>query len=211
MAVKINPSTSALLILDLQNDVIGEKGKFADSGAPAHARSQNVVANVKALAAAARRAGMPVIHVWHTVEKGGRASKGNAPLFQSVADADALVRGTWGAEPVPGLEAKPGDLVIEKQRMSAYYNTVLDSKLRGLGVEKIVVTGAWTNFSVEHTSRDAADMGYEIVVVTDGTSTVNDEWQNAALNYALTNIAERVPAREIVGVLERAAKRRTKK
>ena len=63
MAIKINPKTSALIIQDLQNDVIIEGGAFADSGAPAHAKKQNVVANVKALAEAARKAGMAVIHV----------------------------------------------------------------------------------------------------------------------------------------------------
>jgi gluconolactonase len=54
---KLNPKRTALLIQDLQNDVIIEKGAFADSGSPQHATEQNVVANVKKLAAAFRRAG----------------------------------------------------------------------------------------------------------------------------------------------------------
>ena len=47
---RIDPKTAALVIQDLQNDVIIEGGAFADSGAPAHAISQNVVENVRALA-----------------------------------------------------------------------------------------------------------------------------------------------------------------
>jgi gluconolactonase len=82
VAVKINPRKSALIIQDMQNDVISEGGAFADSGAPAHATSQRVVANVKALASAARGAGMPVIHIWYIVEKGAPGLKQNAPLFQ---------------------------------------------------------------------------------------------------------------------------------
>jgi nicotinamidase-related amidase len=74
--------------------------------------------------------------------------------------------------------------------MNAFYSTNLDNLLRGLGVEKLVITGAWTNMSIEHTARNAADAGYEAVVVSDATSTVNDEWHHAALNYALTNVAE---------------------
>lgn len=54
MALSLNPKTTALIIQDLQNDVITEGGAFADSGAPAHAKSQNVVENVANLAAAAR-------------------------------------------------------------------------------------------------------------------------------------------------------------
>ena len=66
----IDPKSAALVIQDLQNDVIIDGGAFADSGAPAHATSQNVVANVKGLAAACRKAGVPVIHVWYIVEAG---------------------------------------------------------------------------------------------------------------------------------------------
>ena len=53
--LKLDPKRTALLIQDLQNDVIIEKGAFADSGSPQHAKEQNVVANVKKLAAAFRR------------------------------------------------------------------------------------------------------------------------------------------------------------
>ena len=56
MAVEIDAKTSALIIQDLQNDVISEGGAFADSGAPAHATSQNVVANVVSMAQSARAA-----------------------------------------------------------------------------------------------------------------------------------------------------------
>ena len=69
-ALQLDPGRSALVIQDLQNDVIIEGGAFADSGAPAHATAQNVVANVADLAAACRAAGVPVIHVWYIVEQG---------------------------------------------------------------------------------------------------------------------------------------------
>ena len=84
----IDPTAAAMIIQDLQNDVIIEGGAFADSGAPAHATSQNVVENVKGLAAAARKAGVPVIHVWYIVEQGAPGLKQNAPLFQGVKDAE---------------------------------------------------------------------------------------------------------------------------
>ena len=211
MAVSFDPKKSALIIQDLQNDVIMPGGAFTGEGpgGPAeHAKSQNVVANVKSIAAAARAAGMPVIHVWYIVEKGAPGLKLNAPLFQAVKGANAVVRGTWGAAPVKGLEAKRGDFVVEKTRMNAFHGTNLDNLLRGLGTDTLVITGAWTNFSIEHTARHAADAGYNAIVVTDGTSTIDDEWQNAGLNYALQNIAERVPTKDVLAVLKRRAKKR---
>jgi gluconolactonase len=197
----LEPGRSALVIQDMQNDVIIEGGAFADSGAPAHATSQNVVANVADLAAACRAAGVPVIHVWYIVEEGAPGLKQNAPLFQGVLGADALVRGSWGAAPAAGLEPQDGDHVVEKMRMNGFYETRLDILLRGLGADTIVITGAWTNMSIEHTARHGADAGYEVVVASDGTSTTGDEWQQAALNYAMTNVAKVATCAEIKAAL----------
>ena len=199
--LQLDPRRSALIIQDLQNDVIIEGGAFADSGAPAHATAQNVVGNVADLAAACRSAGVPVIHVWYIVEEGAAGLKQNAPLFQGVKEANALVRGTWGAAPAEGLEAQDGDHIVEKMRMNGFYETRLDILLRGLGVDTIIVSGAWTNMSIEHTSRHGADAGYEVVVPSDGTSTTGDEWQNAALNYAMTNVAKVATCAEIKSAL----------
>ena len=74
----------ALIVQDMQNDVIIEGGAFADSGSPEHAKEQNVVENVKDLAAFCRSKGIPVIHVWYIVEEGAPGLKLNAPLFQGV-------------------------------------------------------------------------------------------------------------------------------
>ena len=197
----IDRASAAMVIQDLQNDVIIEGGAFADSGAPAHATSQNVVANVAGLADACRKAGVPVIHVWYVVDEGASGLKQNAPLFEGVKGANALVRGSWGAAPADGLEPKDGDHIVEKMRMNGFYETRLDILLRGLGVETLIISGAWTNMSIEHTARHAADAGYRAVVPSDGTSTVNDEWQNVALNYAMTNVASVGTCAEIASAL----------
>ena len=199
--LQLDPSRSALIIQDLQNDVMIEGGAFADSGAPAHATAQNVVGNVADLAAACRAAGVPVIHIWYIVEPGATGLKQNAPLFQGVKEADALVRGTWGAAPAEGLEPQDGDHVVEKMRMNGFYETRLDILLRGLGAEQLIISGAWTNMSIEHTARHGADAGYEVVVASDGTSTTGEEWQNAALNYAMTNVAKVATCAEIKSAL----------
>ena len=194
----MDPRTSALLVVDLQNDTVGEQGAFADSGAAAFATRHGVIDKVRRLVDAARTVGVPVLFVWHVDEPGHVDSTRNAALFREIADTDALVRGTWGAAPVAGLEPLEEEAVVEKQRMSAFNSTTLDTKLRGLGIETIVVCGAWTNFAVEHTCRDGADHGFQVVLATDGTATVSDEWQEAALSYALTKIAELRTVDELV-------------
>jgi gluconolactonase len=200
-ALSLDGARTALIIQDLQNDVIIEGGAFADSGAPAHATSQNVVENVRGLAEACRSAGVPVIHVWYIVEEGAPGLRLNAPLFQGVKDANALVRGSWGAAPAEGLEPQDGDHVVEKMRMNGFFETRLDILLRGLGADTVVVTGAWTNMSIEHTARHGADAGYRMIVASDGTSTVDDDWQRAALEYAMTNVAQVATCEEIAAAL----------
>lgn len=199
--LSLDARRAALVIQDMQNDVIGAEGAFADTGAPGHAASQNVVANVAELAAAARRAGTPVIHVHYVVEPGAVGLGQNAPLFRGVKEGNALVRGTWGAAPVPGVEPQDGDHVVEKLRMNGFFGTRLDALLRALGTETLIIAGCYTNMSIEHTARHGADAGYEIVVVSDGTSTTSDEWQHAALNYALTNVGVVASVAEVVDAL----------
>jgi gluconolactonase len=205
--LQLDPARTVLIIQDLQNDVMIEGGAFADSGAPQHAEEQKVVANVKRLAQAFRRAGAPVIHVWYLVEKGAPGLKLNAPLFQGVKAAKGLVRGTWGAAPAEGLEPKRGDYVVEKMRMSAWEGTRLEVLLAGLGADTIVVTGAWTNMSIEHTARTGADKGYTMIVPEDGCSTVNAEWHDASINYALQNVSTVTNCGAVLEALGAAAKR----
>ena len=188
-ALTLDPDRCVLIIQDLQNDVIIEGGAFAESGSPGHAKEQNVVENVKALAETCRSKGIPVIHVWYIVEEGAPGLKLNAPLFQGVKDTGALVRGTWGAAPAEGLEAQDGDFIVEKMRMSAWQGTKLETLLAGLGRDTIIITGAWTNMSIEHTSRTGADKGFFIVVPEDGCSTMSADWHNASINYALQNVS----------------------
>jgi gluconolactonase len=188
-SLSIDRNRAALLIQDMQNDVMMEGGAWTDSGAPEHAKEQNAVENCRRLADACRKAGIPVIHVWYIVEDGAPGLKLNAPLFQGVKDTGGLVRGSWGAKPAEGLEPQDGDFIVEKMRMNGWQDSTLESLLRGLERDQIIVTGAWTNMSVEHTARTGADKGYFMFVPEDCCSTMNADWHNASINYALQNVS----------------------
>jgi gluconolactonase len=200
-SLKLDPSRCALIIQDMQNDVIIEGGAFAESGSPGHAQEQDVVENVKNLAEACRKAGIPVLHVHYVVDEGAAGLKLNAPLFQGVKDTGALVRGSWGAAPAEGLEPKDGDFIVEKMRMSAWEGTRLENLLTGLGRDTIIITGAWTNMSIEHTARTGADKGYFMVVAENGCSTMNADWHNAAINYALQNVSTVTTCGEVLDAI----------
>ncbi|KUF09828.1 isochorismatase family protein [Pseudoponticoccus marisrubri] len=200
-ALRLDASRCALIIQDMQNDVVIEGGAFAASGSPAHCREQNAIANIARLAARCRELGVPVIHVHFLVHPGAPGFTLNAPLFEGVIDENALVRGTWGGAPVEGLEPQPGDHVVEKMRMSAWEGTSLETVLRAEGRDILIETGAWTNMSIEHTARTGADKGYVMVIPEDGCSTMNADWHRASIDYAMQNVALVTRTDAVIGAL----------
>ena len=199
--LSLDPARCALIIQDMQNDVMMDGGAFASSGSPQHAREQNVVENIRRLAEVCRTRGVMVIHVWFIVEPGAPGLTLNAPLFEGVVDNKAMVRGTWGAAPVAGLEPQPGDHIVEKMRMSAFEGSKLETVLRSGGRDTIIDTGAWTNMSIEHTARTAADKGYFVVVPEDCCSTMNADWHRASVQYAMQNVAAVTSASDVIAAL----------
>jgi len=199
--LRLDPSRCALIIQDMQNDVVMDGGAFASSGSPDHCRQQNAIPNIARLAAHCRSRGIPVIHVWFVRRADARDMTLNAPLFEGCVDANAMIEGTWGAEPVPGLEAQSGDHIIRKARMSAWEGTALERILKAEGRDIIIETGAWTNMSIEHTARTGADKGYIMVIPEDGCSTMNADWHRASIDYAMRNVAMVTSTDEVLRAL----------
>lgn len=185
----LNAARCILLIQDMQNDVVMEGGAFAASGSPTHCREQKAVENIKHLAERCRDLGIPVVHVWFIVEPNGLGMTRNAPLFTGAIEQRAMLRNSWGAAPVAGLEPQTGDHVVEKNRMSAWEGTRLETILKSEKRDVVIDTGAWTNMSIEHTARTGADKGFFIVVPEDACSTMNAEWHRASIDFAMRNVA----------------------
>jgi len=193
----VDHSSSALVLVDLQNDNVHPDGAYAATGAAVHAESQALVRHVGELLSWARSNDVPVIHN-RIVSYPGRDFGGhNAPIFRMIGP-DSLQVGTWGAAALDGLEEASNEPVLLRSRMSCFNGNGLDAMLRSLAITDVIVAGVWTNMAVEHTVRDAADFGYRPHLVTDATSSINDEWHHAAINYALLNIAESTTTAEVV-------------
>ena len=114
-----------------------------------------------------------------------------------------MLRNSWGAAPVAGLEPEEGDHVIEKNRMSAWEGTRLETVLKAEGRDIVIDTGAWTNMSIEHTARTGADKGYFIVVPEDACSTMNADWHRASIDFAMRNVAVVTTTNEVLEALNR--------
>jgi nicotinamidase-related amidase len=197
MSLDLDLEHTALVLIDLQNDNVHADGAYASFGAAAHAEEQNLQEHVRRLLEWARASNVPVVHN-HIVSLPGRAFGGdNAPIFRMIGP-DSLRLGSWGAQALDGLGPADGEPVLIRNRMSCFNGTMLDTLLRNLGVTDVLVAGVWTNMAVEHTVRDSADHGYRSVLVTDATSSLSAEWQNAAESFALTNITEFARTEDVV-------------
>jgi ureidoacrylate peracid hydrolase len=193
MPIEIDPRRTAVVVIDMQNDVVHADGVWGGpSGAAAHCAEQDAIAHIGQITAAARKAGSRVFFVHHLPSVGAADdadSKQNGGLWRDTRETGGL-SSEWGRAPVEGCAPEAADTVLYKQRGNAFTSTGLDVKLRGLGVDKVILLGAWTNMAVESTARVGADIGYEMAIVSDATVSINAEWQNAALSYGVTVFAE---------------------
>ncbi len=179
--VKPGRSRSVLIVVDMQNGFVHANGSCAKAGFPVAALGGAVAPCVE-LIAAARRAAVPIVYTRYTYRSdfrdGGFMLKEKFPILE---DAKALVAGTWDQAIIDELPQEAGDFVIDKNRPSAFYGTPLDSYLKGLGVEDVVVCGVTTNCCVETTVRDAAQRDFRTFVVSDAVAEWEDDRHQAAL------------------------------
>jgi len=179
-SLPIEPSETALIVVDMQN-AYASQGGYLDLAGFDIAGAAAVIDKIALLVEAARAAGVTVVFFqngWDPdyVEAGGPGSpnwwKSNA--LKTMRDkpelqGTLLAKGTWDYALVDRLTPQPGDIVIEKPRYSAFYNTSLDSMLRARGIKTLAFCGIATNVCVESTLRDGFFLEYFGVLLEDAT------------------------------------------
>jgi nicotinamidase-related amidase len=165
--------TKALIALHFQNDICHPDGliPFAvDRSGPSPDvfldRSQTLIVR-------ARDAGWLIAHVHIAFQPDYSDLPRNARLFKAAAELGALKRGSWGAAAMQGFEPAPDDIALIHTCNNAFHKTGLDDILRKHAVTEIAVAGLATQYSVEHTVRHAADLGYSVTMVRDCCGTAN--------------------------------------
>ncbi len=145
---------TAVLVIDVQRGIFG--------ATPPPFEGQTVIARINSLLARARTAGVPVIFIQHD----GTAEENLTPQ-------------TPGWELHPGLARVAGDRVIRKTAADPFYETSLESALRSLGIERLVVSGYATDFCVDAAVRSAVGRNFEVVVAADAHTTSDSPFLKA--------------------------------
>ena len=170
MATELDINRSALVLVDLQRDLLHEDGALARIGLPALDRGAvaEIVATCQELVATMRRAGRPIVWV-NTALRSDHVDSAHAAawLEQRQTAGPFLAEGSWGAELMDGLAAEPGDYVVLKKGHAAFSETHLDRLLPNLGVNQYVLAGGGADDSIGETIRVGGRLGYEQYVVED--------------------------------------------
>ena len=165
---------AALLIIDMQHD-------FLDEGAPIPCvDGPRIIPGIRQLAAAARRANIPVIYT-QEVHRSSRIDFG-----RELDGAEDLhcIDGSHGVQIVPDLQPQPGDILVRKPRYSAFLGTDLPFVLNGVGVragDTLILTGVATDVCVHYTAADAHQYDYRVRIVTDCVAGTSPEAHAASL------------------------------
>ena len=174
----IDPKTTALLLIEYQNDFTSEGGAL-HQGVKAVMESTNMIANSVQVANQARAAGVTVMFAPISFAPGYREITPDPyGILKGVVDSNAFVRGSWGAEIVDSLTPGPDDIIVEGKRgLDTFASTNLDFILRSRGIKTLAVAGFLTNCCVESTARTGYEKGFSIVVLSDCTATVSEHEQ----------------------------------
>ena len=172
--IALDPRKTALVLIDLQNGILGRK--------LAPVTAEELVARGKALAEKFRAARAFVVLVRAVPKLDGPE--------QQVDEPSALPRvlPAGFADLAPGL-ADPSDILITKSTWGAFFCTDLDSELRRRGVSTIVLGGVATHIGVESTARQAWELGYELVIARDLTTSMGSEPHEASMRHIFPRIA----------------------
>jgi nicotinamidase-related amidase len=189
--IAIEPSRTALLVMDLQADILPRLG---DKAGPLLERTTGVIA-------AARKARVPIVYVVVGFRPGYPEISPRNASFAAVSQSGRLVVTTPGADIAPAVRPEPGDVVVVKHRVGAFLGTDLDMVLRAQRIETLVLLGIATSGVVLSTLRHGADADYGIVVVKDCCADADDEVHRVLTEKVFVRQATVVSADEITAAL----------
>jgi nicotinamidase-related amidase len=197
LASLIDPGRAAVVTSECQNGVIGSESVLPELAAAA---SASVIPNGARVCAAARTAGVPVVHCTAGRRPDDRGSNRNARLFGAILRSPVRIDlGTVAADVVREFAVAPEDFVLTRiHGLNPMAGTDLDPVLRNLGVSTLVVIGVSVNVAVTNLVMDAVNHGYQAVLVRDAVAGVPASYADAVVEHTLSLLATVVATEDIV-------------
>ncbi|MBK7723202.1 MAG: cysteine hydrolase [Austwickia sp.] len=198
----MEPNTTAVVLIEFQNDFTSEGGALHAAVAESMAAT-GMLNNAVRTAQQARTAGATVVHCPISFAGGYREITGSPyGILKGVVDSNAFIQGEWGAQIVADLTPEADDIVIEGKRgLDTFASTNLDFVLRSRGVRTIVLAGFLTNCCVESTMRSAYERGYEVITLTDCVAATSAAEHDNAITYDYPMFSKPMTSAEFTAAL----------
>lgn len=183
-------NNTALLLLDLQNEMVDPKGKIGSGGLAKVVQDRQILQNAGKALEAARSRGISSVFVRLGFRPDYADALSVAPRIAKLKANKAAILGTWGTEFPDAIAPRPEELVVTKQCVNPFYNTGLLNWLLSRGVKRIVIGGVVTNMVVESTARAADDAGLAVTVLEDVSAAPNADWHQFSIKNIVPMFAE---------------------
>jgi nicotinamidase-related amidase len=190
-------TAAAVVTSECQNGVIGAQSVLPELAAAA---AESVVPNGARLCAAARAAGVPVVHCVAGRRPDDRGSNRNARLFGAMLKSPVRLNvGSPAADVVPEFDVQASDLVLSRiHGLSPMAGTDLDPVLRNLGVSTLVVVGVSVNVAITNLVMDAVNRGYQVVLPRDAVCGVPASYADAVIDNTLSLLATVITTEDVI-------------
>ena len=203
LATLVAPDHTALLTVEVQENVVGESSRIPLLAAAVAAGG--VLERIASLCRGARDAGVPVLHCTAESRPDRLGSNHNARLFALSRRAGPPPPGSHAFDVHPDVGVEPTDFVLPRLHgLTALAGTSLDAILRNLGVTTIVATGVSVNVALLGLTFDAVNLGYQFVLARDATAGVDDEYVDAVYANTLSLLATVTTTVDVLDVWARA-------
>jgi ureidoacrylate peracid hydrolase len=203
----LDMSKVAHVIVDLQVGFVAE-------GAPVEVPvTREMIGEVNAISQAVREAGGANAFLRFTYDpdepikwSSNYSGYMTAPMIELTRGAFSRGAANW--ELYAGLDVRPEDMVFDKTRYSGFIpgTCLMHDELQARGIDTLIITGTLTNCCCESTARDAMQMGYKIIFVSDANATLSDAEHNATLISMTTIFADVMDTKHLLGVIEKSRK-----
>lgn len=191
----LDPAWTAVVTSECQNGVIGAESVLPELAAAARA---TVLPHGARIVAAARAAGIPVLHGVAGRRPDGRGSNRNARLFAAMARFQLDLGGT-ATDVVAEFDRQPSDFLLSRVHgLNPMAGTDLDSLLRNLGVRTLVVIGVSVNIAITSLVMDAVNAGYQVVLPRDAVAGVPAAYAEAVIERTLGLLASVVRTDDVL-------------
>jgi len=204
--IPLEPAQSALLFIDVQNFAIhrnsiefahlNEQEFTAQYGWFFEQFYTNTLANMQAVQAACRRAGVEVMYT--TIES--LTLDGRDRSLDYKITGFHVPKGSWDGKVIDALAPRGDEIVLPKSSSSVFVSTHIDYILRNLGVKQLVISGLVTDQCVESAIRDACDLGYLVTQVTDACLSYTPERHEYSLS-AINGYCRQITTAELLAEL----------